>query len=186
MIKLKIFLCIILAAIFLNGSALAKMYKWVDENGVTHFSDTPPAKVAPSTKIKAFPTYDNPYKNIRRPKPKAKNTVRNSEITPSKPKTRDTVQSSETTPSTSEKPKKSKKPEVELYVTNWCPWCNKAKSFFRSRGIPFTEYNIEKNKEAARRKNKLTNRRGVPFAVVNSQLIHGYSEASYKQALGSY
>jgi len=142
MAKLKIFVSIIFAVLYLNVSALAEMYKWVDENGVTHFSDTPPAKPAPSTTIKAFPTYDSPYKNTGCHKPKTMNTVQRSQTPPSKmktrntvqgpettsfkPKTRNTVQSSEATPSTIEKPKKHKKPEVELYVTNWCPWCNKA------------------------------------------------------------
>ena len=30
--------------------------------------------------------------------------------------------------------------KVELYTTSWCPYCKKARDFFRSRGISFTEY----------------------------------------------
>ena len=32
----------ILMNVFFNDVSFAKMYKWTDENGVTHFSDTPP------------------------------------------------------------------------------------------------------------------------------------------------
>ncbi|MBI5590717.1 MAG: tetratricopeptide repeat protein [Deltaproteobacteria bacterium] len=81
------------------------------------------------------------------------------------------------------KPNISKAHQVELYVTNWCPYCKKAVDFFRSRGIPFTAYDIEKDTDAARRKNQLDSRRGVPFAIIDGQHIHGYLETSYIKAL---
>ena len=74
-------------------------------------------------------------------------------------------------------------PEVELYTTSWCGYCGKARDYFRSRGIPFREYDIERDQSAARRKSKLDPRRGVPFAVVNGQPIHGYSPTAYARAL---
>ncbi len=36
-------LCLIALSLVINSTALAKMYKWVDENGVTQFSTFPPA-----------------------------------------------------------------------------------------------------------------------------------------------
>lgn len=75
------------------------------------------------------------------------------------------------------------RPKVELYTTSWCPYCQKARDFFRSRGIPFTEYDIEKDKAAAARKNRLDKKRGVPFVVINGRGIHGWSAAAYEQAL---
>ncbi len=73
--------------------------------------------------------------------------------------------------------------EVELYVTSWCPYCKKAINFFNARGIPFTAYDIEEDRSAARRKRQLDNRSGVPFAIINGQKIHGFSESSYSRAL---
>ena len=73
-------------------------------------------------------------------------------------------------------------PKVELYTTSWCPYCDKARDFFRSRGIPFTEYDIEKDNAAAARKNKLDKKRGVPFVVIDGRRMHGWSEAAYEQA----
>jgi hypothetical protein len=32
----------VLLLVLLAGTAQAQMFKWVDEKGVTHFSDTPP------------------------------------------------------------------------------------------------------------------------------------------------
>ena len=74
-------------------------------------------------------------------------------------------------------------PKVELYTTSWCPYCQKARDFFGSRGISFTEYDIDKDKAAAARKKRLDKKKGVPFAVINGRGIHGWSAAAYEQAL---
>lgn len=73
---------------------------------------------------------------------------------------------------------------VQLYVTSWCPWCKKAIEFFRSRGIRVTVYDVEQDSEAARRKDQLDSRGGVPFAMIDGKPVHGYSEAAYLKALG--
>lgn len=73
--------------------------------------------------------------------------------------------------------------QVELFVTDWCPYCAKAKQFFRSRNIPYTAYDIEKDRSAALRKNQLDNRNGIPFAVINGQKVHGFSPEAYEKAL---
>ncbi len=43
--------------------------------------------------------------------------------------------------------------KVELYVTDWCPYCRRAIHFFQTRGIPVIVYDIEKDRDAARRTN---------------------------------
>ncbi len=72
---------------------------------------------------------------------------------------------------------------VEIYVTRWCPYCKKAINFLQSTGIPFAAYDIEKDAAAARRKNQLDSQKGVPFAIINGQPIHGFSEKNYLKAL---
>jgi len=74
-------------------------------------------------------------------------------------------------------------PKVELYTTSWCPYCQKARDFFRTRGISFTEYDIEKNEEAAQRKRQMDSRGGVPLVVIDGRTIAGFSEAAYEKAL---
>jgi glutaredoxin len=73
--------------------------------------------------------------------------------------------------------------EVILYTTSWCPYCKKAREFFNTRNIRFTDYDIEKDKEAAERKKQLDTRSGVPFAIINGKKIHGFSPVDYKKAL---
>jgi len=73
--------------------------------------------------------------------------------------------------------------QVELYVTSWCPYCRQAIDFFRSRGVYYVLYDIERDDNAARRKKELDPRKGVPFAVINGTKIHGFSEEAYLKAL---
>jgi glutaredoxin len=74
--------------------------------------------------------------------------------------------------------------EVEIYITDWCPYCAKAIKFLETNGINYVVYDVEKDREAAQRKKELSGRKGVPFAIINGKKIYGYSEASYSKALG--
>jgi glutaredoxin len=77
-------------------------------------------------------------------------------------------------------------PKVELYTTSWCYYCKEARNFLRSRGIPFKEYDIERDKKAAARKARLDKQKGVPFAVINGRGIHGFSAEAYERLLQGY
>lgn len=158
-------LIIFMAGVFVENS-IADMYKWVDENGVVHFSDAPPDD-ADNSDIETLPTYTTQKNNGY---PRENNSVENID---NRSNPTDTVQKNPWV----------KKPKVELYTTSWCPWCKKAKAFFRSRGIAFVEYDIEKDKAAARRKAQIDRQTGVPFAVINGKGINGYNEKAYNDAL---
>jgi glutaredoxin-like YruB-family protein len=73
-------------------------------------------------------------------------------------------------------------PSVELYVTSWCPYCKKAASYFKSKGIPFKEMDVEKDAAAATRFQKY-GARGVPLVVIDGKPIAGYSIEEYERAL---
>ena len=159
------FLMIFMVTVFVERS-IADMYKWVDENGIAHFSDAPP-DVTDNSDIETLPTHTTPENNGY-PQENKSTENRDNRSNPT-----DTVQ----------KKPWVKKPKVELYTTSWCPWCKKAKAFFRSRKIAFVEYDIEKDKEAARRKAQIDRQKGVPFAVINGKGISGYNETAYINAL---
>ena len=159
-IFLGIILVFFMVGIF-AGNARAGMYKWVDQNGVVHVSDMPPQQVD-NARIETLPTYQTDKK------------------TPGETKDADAVTN---LPYAAQQKPSVKERKVELYTTSWCPWCKKAKAFFQAKGIPFIEYDIEKDKEAARRKEQLDSQKGVPFAVIDGIGVHGYSEGAYNKAL---
>ena len=146
-----------------SDRASAKIFKWTDENGQTHYSDHPPQATQSTKNIKEIPTDD---------------------IRPQSSMHYDDVdQDAGGESKKQEKSQERKVHQVELYVTSWCPYCKKARAFFQARGIPFTEYDIEKDAEAARRKKSLDSKNGIPFAVINGHPIHGYIPSAYEMAL---
>ncbi|HYA13588.1 MAG TPA: glutaredoxin family protein [Syntrophales bacterium] len=145
-------------ALFLCGTSEAEMYRWVDENGEIQITDSPPPNIKSAGEVKI-------YRDIPQD---SRDTEPLSDV-----KKQESKLSIET----------KKNPEVILYGTSWCPYCRKARDFFRSRGIDFIDYDIEKDKEAAIRKKELDPRGGVPFVIINGRSIHGYSESDYERAL---
>lgn len=132
--------CCVCALVFqlcVVPSVEAKLYTWVDKNGVTRRTYYPPPPDQEMKKTKRNPA-------VRR------------------------VQASN---------------QVELYVTSWCPYCKQAIDFFKSKGVKIKIYDIEKDQNAAKRKKKMDNGGGVPFAVVNGQYISGYAPSQYSSAL---
>jgi glutaredoxin len=151
---------LILAAltIYFCATAAAEMYKWIDDKGEMHISDSPPPAAKSPGDIEVYK--DSQEDSIdTAPAP-----VRKKE---------------ESRPSFERKTKA----DVVIYTTSWCPYCRKARDYLRSRGIDFIEYDIEKDKEAAIRKKQLDNRGGVPFAIINGRSISGFSASAYERAL---
>ncbi len=140
------------------GAGFAAIYKWVNANGVITFRDTPPPEGVKAQIVDATPSFSGGEPA-------------------STPATAPTNRSQAAMSS----PKAAK---VELYSTSWCPYCKNAANFFRANNIPFIEYDIEKDPNAARRKDQLDSKRGVPFAIINGQKIHGFAPSAYKGALG--
>jgi len=72
--------------------------------------------------------------------------------------------------------------EVLLLSTPHCPYCKKAKSFLRSEGVTFKEYNIN-----ASTKGKTLYRQhhgqGVPVVIIDGRAIHGFNIKAMQKAL---
>ncbi len=148
MIKITTVICLLffgMACLCFSSSAYSKTYVWIDKNGKTHFTDSPPL---PGQAAQPRRPSQRSYKY-------------------QKPASQKKVES----------------PEVELYITSWCQYCKKAIQYFKSKNIRFKTYDIEKDPKAAKRKKKLAQSGGVPFAIINGQHISGYAPDLYADAL---
>jgi mycoredoxin len=82
--------------------------------------------------------------------------------------------------------------EIVLFATEWCGYCSKARKFFESRKIPFTEIDIEKDPRGEARLGELARRAGVdraslsgvPILFINGKVVAGWDEAQVKRLLG--
>lgn len=73
---------------------------------------------------------------------------------------------------------------VEMYSTTWCPACKKARSFFAENGIEFSDYDIELDEAARRRRNAKHSSCGVPVIEIDGDIFCGFSSRELKNALG--
>jgi glutaredoxin len=169
-VKVNGFILAFLVLILSIGTAAAEIYKWVDDRGVIHFSDSGPQDISESTDEEEVSSADPAYQDNT-----PSRTDNPAEGLP--PNFFDILDES------SEEAAATEEATVEIYVTSWCGYCNAAKNFFRSRGIEFTVYDIEKDRDAARRMMAMTTQRAVPFVVINGHGIQGYSEQAYELAL---
>jgi glutaredoxin len=71
---------------------------------------------------------------------------------------------------------------VTLYATDWCGYCKQTRRFLDSKGIPYTEFDIEKSAEG-RKAYEALGGRGIPLIDVNGTLIRGFSEDEILAAL---
>lgn len=152
------------------GTSSAEIYKWVDEEGVVHYSDSPTHNISESAEQEEISSTETVPQVNSPPAPEDQNTTLDPDFFNFLDETQEDVVTVNT-------------PTVEIYETSWCGYCKKAKNFFRSRGIDFVVYDIEKDQQAARRMMTMTDMRAVPFVVINGQGIQGYSEQAYTLAL---
>ncbi len=153
-------LLIVLLLCLSVGSAMAQTYRWVDDNGRTVFSDQPPGDNT------AYSTFNETLAPLS-----ASGSVSPQQPQPHEQRVAELLA------------EQQKQQSVELYVTDWCPYCEKAIAFFRARSIPVSVYDVEKDRSAWQRKNQLAPNSGVPLAVVNGQKILGYNPGMYERAL---
>ena len=67
--------------------------------------------------------------------------------------------------------------KVELYTTTFCPFCVRAKSLLKSKGIPFVEIDVTEDAELRQKMVEMSGgRRTVPEIFINGKIVGGYDE----------
>jgi len=151
------------------------IYKWVDEKGGVHFSQVPPlsdetGKLERWKDTSAKPQFERDPTQKEIPWPEfLKNQERKKNTRPKE---------------AGKKPEKVAVSEpVKIYTTSWCGYCKQAKAYLKELGVPYIEYNVEKDPIAQTRKERLAPRSGVPVAVINGRVVRGFNPKTYLAAL---
>lgn len=71
---------------------------------------------------------------------------------------------------------------VVMYSTPWCPYCRKAREYFKRHHISYVEYDIEAS--ATNLENfRALNGNGVPLILVGDRRMQGFSPKSFEALL---
>jgi len=67
--------------------------------------------------------------------------------------------------------------KVEIYSTEYCPFCVRAKALLRSKGVAFTEIDVTHDPALREKMVQLAGgRRTVPEIFINDKIIGGFDE----------
>lgn len=73
---------------------------------------------------------------------------------------------------------------VLVFTTPTCPWCNRAKTYLRSKGVPFREVDVSRDASAARELVRRTGQMGVPVIEIDGRPIVGFDQPRIDALLG--
>ena len=75
--------------------------------------------------------------------------------------------------------------KVEIYTTSYCPFCTRAKSLLKSKGVAYTEIDVTDDDAMRAKMVELSGgRRTVPEIFINGKIVGGYDELSALNARG--
>jgi glutaredoxin len=114
MMKLPI-ACLLSMLVATAGLAVADMYKWVDETGKVHYTDSPP----PGKKAQKLDLKINSIAG-----PPVVSTFKGG---------------------TSSKDISAVAAKVKVYGATWCGYCKRAKAYLQARGTPFEDIDVERS-----------------------------------------
>jgi len=74
-------------------------------------------------------------------------------------------------------------PEVVIYTTPTCTYCNAAKAYLKERKIRFTEVDVSEDKEKAIEMVRKSQQKGVPVLEINGRIVVGFNRPLIDDAL---
>ncbi|HSH36161.1 glutaredoxin family protein [Schnuerera sp.] len=71
---------------------------------------------------------------------------------------------------------------VVIFTSNTCPYCVAAKDYLQEKGVPFTEKNIQTDKDA-RKELMSMGHMGVPVLLIDGEEIVGFDKPRIDQLI---
>jgi len=75
-------------------------------------------------------------------------------------------------------------PRVILFSSGSCPWCGRAKSYLRQKGVRVKEVRVDKDPDAAKDVVRMTGQMGVPVLLIGTAKIVGFDKSRMDRLLG--
>jgi glutaredoxin 3 len=75
-------------------------------------------------------------------------------------------------------------PKVQIYSTDWCPYCNAAKSLLEDKGVAFEEIDVTAPGLRTAMIERAHGRRTVPQIFIGDLHVGGYDELSRLERRG--
>ena len=73
--------------------------------------------------------------------------------------------------------------KVKIYSTPTCPFCKRAKAFFKEHNIKYEDINVAGDEKARDEMVEKSGQMGVPVIEIEDKIIVGFDEQELKKAL---
>ena len=73
--------------------------------------------------------------------------------------------------------------KVRIFSTPTCPWCDKAKEFFKSNNIEFENLDVSQDEKARDEMFALSKQMGVPVIDIDGTILIGFDQPHLKELL---
>lgn len=74
--------------------------------------------------------------------------------------------------------------EVKVFSTPTCPWCHKAKEYFKSKKVKFKDIDVSSDEKARNEMIEKSGQMGVPVIFIGKKVIVGFDKEAIDEALG--
>lgn len=74
--------------------------------------------------------------------------------------------------------------KVDVYTTDYCPFCDMAKALLTKKGVPFTNHDVSSDSKTRAWLEEQSGQRTVPQIFINDQSIGGFTELAALQRSG--
>ena len=71
-----------------------------------------------------------------------------------------------------------------MYVTGWCPYCERARQLLKKKGVAFEEIDVDTRLEARDEMTARSARRTVPQIFIDDKHVGGYDDLHALDAAG--
>jgi len=75
-------------------------------------------------------------------------------------------------------------PDILLYTTSWCPFCDRAKTFLKKKGLQWNEIDIDADPANRQVMTKASGRNTVPQIFINGTHVGGCDDLLELDAKG--
>ena len=72
---------------------------------------------------------------------------------------------------------------ITIYTTPSCSYCTIAKKYFRENRVPFTEYDVSRDRRRADEMVRKSGQMGVPVIDINGKIIVGFNKPEIERSL---
>jgi glutaredoxin 3 len=75
-------------------------------------------------------------------------------------------------------------PKVVVYLTDWCPYCTRAKQLLERKGVDFEEIDVDARPEARKEMTARSGRSSVPQIFIGATHVGGCDDLHELEASG--